>query len=123
MPGETEETLKELQDYIRRAALRLDAVSIYTATPFPGTPFYEKCIKEGLMKDPAKNDFLDFDTYTVHVTTSAMTAESLNHHKKLMEKAFLEERGPEFPAAMIRKILRKPDEEGIAYLESVYFGK
>jgi anaerobic magnesium-protoporphyrin IX monomethyl ester cyclase len=123
MPGETEETLQELQNYVRRTALRLDAISIYTATPFPGTAFYDKCIAEGLMKDPAKNDFLDFDTYTVHITTSVMTAEILEHHKKLIDKAFIEERGPDFPAALIRKTLRKPDEEGIAYLESAYFGK
>lgn len=49
LPWETRESAKELEAY----ALRLDPdiLEIFYAYPFPGTPLYELCVKEGLIED------------------------------------------------------------------------
>jgi len=121
MPGETEGTLQELAGYVREMASKIDAASVFIATPFPGTRFYDECIENGYLQDPSKNEFLDFDTYTVLIRTSELTADRLLFHKNAIEQAFLETRGPDFPADYIRKIFRKPDAEGIEFIENVYF--
>jgi magnesium-protoporphyrin IX monomethyl ester (oxidative) cyclase len=121
MPGETEETLKELVDYVKKMARKLDGVSAYLATPFPGTSFYDDCLKNQYIKNPEKNDFLDFDTYTVHIQTKFLSKELLLHYKQVIEQSFLDTRGDEFPASYIRKIFRKPTSKDIDYLENVYF--
>lgn len=121
MPGETEETLQELVAYVADNAPRMDAVSVYAATPFPGTPFYNQCLAEKLIRNPDQNDFLDFDTYTVHIVTREVSGEMLLDYKKRIEQTFLDVRGPDFPADYIRKVFRKPDEEGLNYLYTSYF--
>jgi len=121
MPGETENTLQELVDYVNVMAHKLDGVSAYLATPFPGTQFYDDCIKNRFIVNPERNDFLDYDTYTVHIQTEYLNKETLLDYKKNIEKAFIDARGPDFPAGYIRKIFRKPTSEDIDYLEKIYF--
>lgn len=121
MPGETEESLKENVTFVEENALRFDSLSAYIATPFPGTHFYSDCIKKGLLVDPGKNDFLDFDLYTAHVDTPTMSYEVIAKYKKVLEQTFVESRGKDFPSQYIRKAIRKPDEETIDYIENVYF--
>jgi len=123
MPGETENTLQELVDYVKNIAHKLDGVSAYLATPFPGTKFYDDCLKNKYIIDPEKNEFLDYDTYTVHIQTKLLKKETLLDYKKSIEQSFLGTRGKEFPASYIRKIFRKPTSEDIEYLENDYFLK
>lgn len=121
MPGETEATLQELLEYVKKTAPKMDMISAYVATPFPGTVFYDQCIKDGYLSDPAKNDFIDFDTYTMHIATSEMPLETLLSYKSKIENVFLEICGPDYPSDELRKIFRKPVEKGIEYLNKVYF--
>jgi len=121
MPGETEATLEELLDYIKGRGAKLDMVSVYYATPFPGTEFYEQCMDKGYLTEPEKNEFLDFDTYTLHITTGEVSVETLADYKHALERAPIELRGPDFPAKYIRKVFRRPDDEGMAFLNDVYF--
>lgn len=121
MPGENEATLQGLETYVRKIAKRIDAVSVYAATPFPGTRFYRECLESGMLKDPEANEFLDFDTYTVHVSTPEMPIERILFYKNKIESAFREERGDDFPADYIRRVFRKPDAAGLDYLEKCYF--
>jgi len=121
MPGETVNTLKELVHYVKIMAHKLDGVSAYLATPFPGTQFYDDCLKNKYILNPEKNDFIDFDTYTVHIQTKYLNKETLLDYKKIIEQSFIDARGPDFPASYIRKIFRKPTLEDIEYLENIYF--
>jgi len=52
------------------------------ATPYPGTPLYEKVVKEGLL---LTNDFNKFDTATPVIKMGTMTSEEL---RELRERAF-----------------------------------
>lgn len=121
MPGETEESLKEIVDFVKSNANRFDSLSAYIATPFPGTQLYTDCINQGLLVDPGKNDFLDFDLYTAHVTTKSIPFEVVAAYKTIIEQTFIESRGKDFPSQYIRKAIRKPDEETTNYIENVYF--
>ncbi len=121
MPGETEQTLDELLDYVKTRGARLDMISVYYATPFPGTEFYQQCIDNKYLTEPGKNEFLDFDTYTMHINTGDLSIETLNHYKHAIEQALFDVYGSDFPAGYIRKIFRKPDDEGITFLNDIYF--
>jgi magnesium-protoporphyrin IX monomethyl ester (oxidative) cyclase len=121
MPGETKHTLQELLDYVKTRGSRLDMVSVYFATPFPGTHFYNECLQKGYLTNPEKNEFLDFDTYSLQIKTPDLSAETLLYYKDAIERALDELRGPDFPAAYIRKIFRRPDHAGIEFLNNVYF--
>lgn len=48
-PGETDETIKETENFC--AALGLAPEVIFFATAYPGTPLYEYALKKGLIKD------------------------------------------------------------------------
>ena len=121
MPGETEDTIAELFAFVREHAARFDSLSAYVATPFPGTAFYDNALAAGYLTDPEKHQFLDFDCYTAHISTESMPMERLQHHKAELDRIFAACRGPEFPIAYIRKAIRKPDEETMDYINTVYF--
>jgi len=121
MPGETEETIKDIEEFIKENAYRIDSLSIYLATPFPGTKFFADCLKNNYLKSPKKNDFLDFDCYSPHIETGTMTRERVLEHKRRIEKLFIELKGPDFPSEFIRKAIRKPDAATKDYVENVYF--
>jgi radical SAM superfamily enzyme YgiQ (UPF0313 family) len=123
MPGETEETIQEIINFIKENAYRIDSLSVYIATPFPGTPFYEMCIEKGYLVDPGKNDFLDFDLYSAHIDTSTMPFSKLGEYKKIIEQTFYNSREPEFPVKYIRKAIRKPNEQTMDYINNVYFSQ
>jgi anaerobic magnesium-protoporphyrin IX monomethyl ester cyclase len=121
MPGETEETITDIEDFIKKNTYRMDAVSIYLATPFPGTKFYEECLRKNYLQSPEKNGFLDFDCYSPHIETETMTRERVLEHKRRIEKLFTELKGPDFPAEFIRRAIRKPDAATQDYVDNVYF--
>ncbi len=79
-PGETKETIWETIKFIDR--IKPDDVGYYIATPYPGTPLYEKVVKEGLL---LTNDFNKFDTATPVFNMGTMTGEEL---RELRERAF-----------------------------------
>lgn len=57
MPGETDKSINNTRKLIRD--LRFDNLSIFTATPIPGTKLYEECIANGYIKpDSFNNDFV-----------------------------------------------------------------
>jgi len=49
LPWDTKESAVELERYAKE--LDPDILEIFYAYPFPGTPLYETCVKEGLLKD------------------------------------------------------------------------
>ena len=51
LPWDTHESIDELMRYARK--LDPDVLEIFYAYPFPGTPLYEICVKEGLLEDGA----------------------------------------------------------------------
>lgn len=48
MPGETRETVNRSIEFAK--SLPLDEVSVYIATPFPGTWLYNECVESGYLK-------------------------------------------------------------------------
>lgn len=59
MPGETEESVNNTKKMLSR--LRFNNVSIFAATPMPGTKLYDECLAKGYFdKDHYKNEFADF---------------------------------------------------------------
>lgn len=49
LPWDTYETAKDLTDYA--IDLNPDILEIFYSYPFPGTPLYDTCVKEGLLKE------------------------------------------------------------------------
>ncbi|MFH1181014.1 MAG: radical SAM protein [bacterium] len=121
MPGETKESIEDIIQFIKKNALLVDALAVYIATPFPGSPFYDQCLEKGYLLNPVRNNFLDFDLYSTHIETTTMPSSLLENYKKTIEQAFLEARGKDFPADYIRKAIRKPDEETSDYIHNAYF--
>jgi len=121
MPGETEESLQDIVTFVKENAHYIDALSVYIATPFPGTPFFNTSIEKGYLVEADKNDFLDFDTYTAHIDTPIMSRMMVAEYRKIIEQTFVATRGKHFPVGYIRKAIRKPNKETIDYINNVYF--
>ncbi|TRO50485.1 radical SAM protein, partial [Candidatus Bathyarchaeota archaeon] len=79
-PGETKETIEETTRFIEK--LNPNDVGYYIATPYPGTPLYNKVIDEGTLKI---TDFNKFDTATPLFEMGTITGNEL---RDLREKAF-----------------------------------
>ncbi|MHC4242100.1 MAG: B12-binding domain-containing radical SAM protein [Planctomycetota bacterium] len=123
MPGETEETLQEIISFVKENACRIDSLSVYIATPFPGTEFYDSAAKNGYLTEPEKDRFLDFDLYTSHLDTEMLPHTKVTDYKHIIEKTFADCRGPNFPVDYIRKAIRKPNKETESYIDDVYFSE
>ena len=121
MPDETRQSLEKIVDFVRQNAYRIDSVAVYVATPYPGTAFYDQCVRDGLLIDYETTDFLDFDNYTAHVNTDKISHTEIAQYKCRIEQAFTDARGPDFPVQYIRKAIRKPNAETMEFLENVYF--
>lgn len=121
MPGETEESLKVIKEYVRNNAFKMDAVQVLIATPFPGTAFYEDCIKNNYIANPEKNDFLDFDLYGCLIDTPTLRQERVDEYKKIIENSFSEARGGHFDETFMRRAIRKPTKETEEYIKNTYF--
>ena len=121
MPGETEETIQEIEAFIKEHAHKIDAVLVSIATPFPGTSLYQNAVANGWLRDPEKNHFMDYDCYTAHMETDTMSKDRVAAHRKRLEKLFLDCRGKDFPATKIREIIRRPTPAARAYLDNEYF--
>lgn len=120
LPGENEQTLQSLNSYVRENAFRMDALAVYIGTPFPGTRFYEECITKGYLKNPDKNDFIDFDLYECLIDTPQLASETVNKYKQIIEATFSEVREGHFNSQYIRQAIRKPDEASLDYINTVY---
>ncbi len=89
-PYENRQEIKETYNFI--ADLHLDGFSVTAAVPYPGTPFWEKCIKEELFAKPFK--FREYLTNQFFINSTNFTVEGLpvlmeeaekNLHKKLQK--------------------------------------
>ena len=47
--GETEDTVRQTIDFAKK--LNVDTISFYTASPYPGTEFYNTAKREGYFRD------------------------------------------------------------------------
>lgn len=121
IPGETEASLSNMAEYVRRNAQKMDAISTHIVTPFPATQFYDECIANGYLKDPQKNGFLDFDGYEGLLNTPEMPASRVNEYNQIINNAFSAARGPGFPAQLVRVAIRKPNAEAVKFINDVYF--
>lgn len=121
MPGETDESVAKINDYVKRNAFRMDAVQVLIATPFPGTAFYKECIEKNYLVNPEKNDFLDFDLYGCLIDTPTMKHGKIEQFKKMIEATFSKVRQGHFSEPYIRKAIRKPTKETDEYIKSIYF--
>lgn len=123
MPGESLESLASLNEYVRKNAFVMDAITVYIGTPFPGTPFFDECLLEGYMENPRQNDYIQLDLYECVIDTPTASATLLNQYKRIIEKTFFDARGESYPNQIIRKAIRKPDRETIEYINATYFPK
>jgi len=78
-PGETKETAMESVKLLRK--INPDEIGIYIATPYPGTPMYDRVIKMGWLKI---TDFDRYDTATPTFESPPMTMDEL---RKIHDKA------------------------------------
>lgn len=72
-PYESRQEIKETYEFI--ADLALDDFRINTAVPYPGTPFWDKCIKEELFAKPFK--FREYLTNDCFINSTNFTVEGL----------------------------------------------
>jgi len=74
--GWPDESKEEMADTFRLAGnFKPDDISINTPIPFPGTPFWDKCLKQKLFAGPFK--FKDFLLNQYFINSGQFTAESL----------------------------------------------
>jgi radical SAM superfamily enzyme YgiQ (UPF0313 family) len=121
MPGESERSLQVLNEYVRNNAFKMDALSVYIATPFPGTEFYNECIAGNYLVNPGRNNFIDYDFYECLIDTPQLRHEQVNTYKKIIEDTFNEARGERLSHPYVRKAIRRPDKESLAYVKDIYF--
>ncbi|MBI4665268.1 MAG: B12-binding domain-containing radical SAM protein [Nitrospinae bacterium] len=121
MPGETEETLRAIVDYVGKNAFRMDGVASYIATPFPGTPFYRECEEKGYLDRAAP--FLEYDLYGSVIDTPWITGRVVEKYKTEIDSAFKRAREGLFDENIVRRAIRKSDKEAMAYVNSYYFEK
>jgi magnesium-protoporphyrin IX monomethyl ester (oxidative) cyclase len=118
MPGETEESINKSKKML--SDLRFNNVSIFVATPMPGTRLYDECIARGYIdKDSYEADFINYEA-AIFTQPSIETPEFDREKIRLWQhrlyiayfKATLKDRffdwiakKPRAAAAMIIKIL------------------
>ncbi len=84
-PGETEETAWETINFVN--SLNPDDIGFYVATPYPGTPMYEKVIKNGWLR---VTDFNKYDTATPTFETPELSMEKIREIRyKAHQKFYL----------------------------------
>ena len=61
-PGETEEDFKQTVDTIRKLwrMKHIKVNGLFTLIPYPGTPLYEQCLKEGYPERKSLEEWIDF---------------------------------------------------------------
>ncbi len=69
MPGETDDSIKKSQKYIRD--LKFNNLSIFIATPMPGTKLYDECIDKGYIDEDS------FDTNFISYQAAIFTQPSI----------------------------------------------
>jgi radical SAM superfamily enzyme YgiQ (UPF0313 family) len=95
-PGETEKTAWETINFVN--SLNPDDIGFYVATPYPGTPMYEKVVKNGWLR---VTDFNKYDTATPTFETPELSMEKIREIRyKAHQKFYLR---PGYVFKMIRR--------------------
>lgn len=95
-PGETEETAWETINFV--TSLNPDDIGFYVATPYPGTPMYERVVKNGWLQ---VRDFNKYDTATPTFETPELSMEKIREIRyKAHQKFYLR---PSYVFKMIRR--------------------
>lgn len=118
LPGETEQTLISLNEYVRTNYFKMDGLAVYIGTPFPGTAFYDECLLKGYLTDP--KNFLDFDLYDCLINTPDLKAETVMVYKRKLDDTFVKLRSKTCNHDLVRRAMRKPDRESLEYVNTMY---
>jgi radical SAM superfamily enzyme YgiQ (UPF0313 family) len=95
-PGETEETAWETINFVN--SLNPDDIGFYVATPYPGTPMFEKVVKNGWLR---VTDFNKYDTATPTFETPELSMKRISEIRyKAHQKFYLR---PSYVFKMIRR--------------------
>jgi len=87
MPGETDDSIKKTQKYIRD--LKFNNLSIFIATPLPGTKLYDECIAKGYIdEDSFDTDFISYKA-TIFTQPSIQTPEFNQQKVKVWQHRLL----------------------------------
>jgi radical SAM superfamily enzyme YgiQ (UPF0313 family) len=86
LPGETEDTAQETIAFALN--LGLTTVQFSGAVPFPGTPFFDLCKKEGWLKTEYWPDWLDTGEQKSIVEYPSLNQEKINYYVDLGLKKF-----------------------------------
>lgn len=78
LPGETEDTAKETINFALK--LGLTTVQFSGAVPFPGTPFFDLCKREGWLKSTVWPDWLDTGEQKGVIEYHGMSNERINYY-------------------------------------------
>lgn len=123
MPGESEESLQKVIDYVRGNAWKMDALSVYIATPFPGTQFYAELTQKDFLKNADRNRYIEYDLYECVIETPWASSTMINEYKDKINEEFAIARGGIFDDDKIRQAIRRPNEEVVQWLKEEYFPK
>ena len=85
LPGETKDTIKESIDFILK--LEPDYIQVWTATPFPGTGFYEEAISNNWITEKDYSNFFNNNTSSV-VSYPDLSGDEITEAVKLAYSRF-----------------------------------
>jgi radical SAM superfamily enzyme YgiQ (UPF0313 family) len=81
MPGETDSSIDNTKTYIRD--LNFNNLSIFVATPIPGTRLYDECVAEGYIKsDLYDNEFVSYQAAIF--TQPTIETPGFNRHRVIL---------------------------------------
>ncbi len=116
LPGETKETIKKTMKFVKE--INPDYVQFYSATPFPGTRFYQEASQKGWI---TASGWQDFEPGKNIISTPTLSVRDL---ALLRKKAYLQfYLRPKYILGRLKKFVKKPGDFWPFLKQSISFLK
>ena len=107
MPGETKETVNRSIEFAK--SLPLDEVSVYIATPFPGTWLYHECVEKGYLKMPYSHILAEdlAENYAI-IETEYLSSNELQRLQSSFYYEFYKSKIFKNPSYYLARVIKEP---------------
>lgn len=106
MPGETFDSMEKSKQFA--LSLPIDAINVFIATPFPGTPFFKECLEKGYINNYSYDRL---NTHEASINTDFLSAENVKKYQVHFLNEFAKSKKEPFTHDLLNKVVRNPESE------------
>jgi magnesium-protoporphyrin IX monomethyl ester (oxidative) cyclase len=117
MPGETKESMQHSLVFAKE--LMLDVINVFIATPYPGSPLYEECLKKGYLKN---KDLINYTAFDAVIETPQLSAQDVQKFSRYFVEEYnkFHDAGSSIPTAALKETIRRPTKELIKIVQDMH---